>query len=76
MIYKFKVCVWLPQTTEIYLSAESDEHALSNFKKLNLNEFKFHDDGMRKSRATFEVIKDVEVKNTTNRTVDRFREES
>ena len=76
MIYKFKVWVWLPQTTEIYLSAESDEHALSNFKKLNLSEFKFHDDGMRKSRATFEVIKDGEVKNTTNRTVDRFREES
>ena len=76
MIYKFKVWVWLPQTTEIYLSAEDDDHALSNFKKLNLNEFKFRDDGMRKSRVTYEVVKDVEVKNTTHRTVDRFREES
>ena len=76
MIYKFKVWVWLPQITAIYLSAEDDDHSLSNFKKLNLNEFKFRDDGMRKSRVTYEVIKDVEVKNTTHRTVDRFREKS
>ncbi len=31
---------------------------------------------MRKSRVTYEVVKDVEVKDTTHRTVDRFREES
>ena len=76
MIYKFKVWVWLPQTTEIYLSAESDEHAISNFNKLDLKEFSWKDDGMRKSRITYEVVKDVEVKDTTHRTVDRFREES
>ena len=56
MIYKFKVWVWLPQTTEIYLSAESDEHAISNFNKLDLKEFSWKDDGMRKSRVTYEVI--------------------
>ena len=76
MIYKFKVWVWLPQVTEIYLSAESDEHAISNFNKLDLNEFSWKDDGMRKSRITYEVVKDVKVKDTTHRTVDRFREES
>ena len=39
MIYKFKVWVWLPQVTEIYLSAENDDHAVSNFNKLDLNDF-------------------------------------
>ena len=75
MIYKFKVWVWLPQTTEIYLSAENDEHAISNFNKLDLKEFSWKDDGMRKSRMTYEVVKDVKVKDTTHRTVDKFREE-
>ena len=76
MIYKFKVWVWLPQVTEIYLSAENDEHAISNFNKLDLKEFSWKDDGMRKSRMTYEVVKDVEVKDATHRTVDKFREES
>ena len=76
MIYKFKIWVWLPQTTEIYLSAENDEHAISNFNKLDLKEFSWKDDGMRKSRITYEVVKDVKVKDTTHRTVDKFREES
>ena len=76
MIYKFKVWVWLPQVTEIYLSAENDEHAISNFNKLDLKEFSWKDDGMRKSRMTYEVVKDVEVKDATHRTVDRFKEES
>ena len=76
MIYKFKVWVWLPQVTEIYLSAENDEHAISNFNKLDLKEFSWKDDGLRKSRMTYEVIKDVKVQDTTHRTVDKFREES
>ena len=76
MIYKFKVWVWLPQVTEIYLSAENDEHAVSNFNKLDLKEFSWKDDGMRKSRITYEVVNDVKVKDTTHRTVDKFREES
>ncbi len=76
MIYKFKVWVWLPQVTEIYLSAENDEHAISNFNKLDLKEFSWKDDGLRKSRMTYEVIKDVKVQDTTHRTVDKFGEES
>ena len=76
MIYKFKVWVWLPQVTEIYLSAESDEHAISNFNKLDLKEFSWKDDGLRKSRMTYEVIKDVKVQDATHRTVDKFGEES
>ena len=76
MIYKFKVWVWLPQVTEIYLSAENDEHAISNFNKLDLKEFSWKDDGMRKSRMTYEVVKDVKVKDTTHRTVDKFGEKS
>ena len=76
MIYKFKVWVWLPQVTEIYLSAENDEHAISNFNKLDLKEFSWKDDGLRKSRMTYEVIKDVKVQDITHRTVDKFGEES
>ena len=76
MIYKFKVWVWLPQVTEIYLSAENDEHAISNFNKLDLKEFSWKDDGLRKSRMTYEGIKDVKVQDTTHRTVDKFGEES
>ena len=76
MIYKFKVWVWLPQVTEIYLSAENDEHAISNFNKLDLKEFSWKDDGLRKSRMTYEVIKDVKVQDTTHITVDKFGEES
>ena len=58
------------------LTCENDEHAISNFNKLDLKEFSWKDDGMRKSRITYEVVKDVKVKDTTHRTVDRFREES
>ena len=32
--------------------------------------------GMTPLRMTYEVVKDVKVKDTTHRTVDRFREES
>ena len=57
MIYKFKVWAWLPMTTEIHLSENSDEEAVKTFNKLDLSKgFNWRDDGMRKSRATYEVI--------------------
>ena len=37
MIYKFKVWVWLPMTTEIHLSATSDEDANKTFNKIDLS---------------------------------------
>ena len=55
MIYKFKVWVWLPMTTEIYLTSLNDEDAVKVFKKLDLKGFNWRDDGMRKSRVTYEV---------------------
>ena len=56
MIYKFKVWVWLPMTTEIYLSASKDEEAAQIFNKIDLKkDFNWRDDGMRKSRVTYEV---------------------
>ena len=56
MIYKFKVWVWLPMTTEIYLSASKDEEAAQTFNKIDLKkDFNWRDDGMRKSRVTYEV---------------------
>ncbi len=44
MIYKFKVWVWLPMTTEIHLTALSDKEAVETFNKIG------------KSRVTYEVI--------------------
>jgi hypothetical protein len=56
MIYKFKVWVWLPMTTEIYLSASNDKEAAQTFNKIDLKKgFNWRDDGMRKSRVTYEV---------------------
>ena len=57
MIYKFKVWVWLPMKTEIYLSATSDEYALETFNKIDISKgFDWKDDGIRKSKVTYEVI--------------------
>ena len=57
MIYKFKVWVWLPMTTEVHLSAIDDEDALKTFNKIDLKKgFDWRDDGIRKSKVTYEVI--------------------
>ena len=56
MIYKFKVWCWLPMTTEVHLAAIDDEDALKVFKKLELTKgFNWKEDGMRKSRVTYEI---------------------
>ena len=57
MIYKFKVWCWLPMTTEVHLSAIDDEDALKTFNKIDLTKgFDWRDDGIRKSKVTYEVI--------------------
>ena len=57
MIYRFKVWVWLPMTTEIHLTAIDDEDAVKTFNKIDLKKgFDWRDDGMRKSRVTYEII--------------------
>ena len=57
MIYKFKVWCWLPMTTEVHLSAIDDEDALKIFNKIDLTKgFDWRDDGIRKSKVTYEVI--------------------
>jgi len=56
MIYKFKVWVWLPMTTEVHLSAIDDEDANKIFNKIDLTKgFNWRDDGMHKSRVTYEI---------------------
>ena len=56
MIYKFKVWVWLPMTTEVYLTAINDNDAVKMFNKIDLKKgFNWRDDGMRKSKVTYEV---------------------
>ena len=57
MIYKFKVWVWLPMTTDVHLSAIDDKDALKTFNKIDLTKgFDWRDDGIRKSKMTYEVI--------------------
>ena len=57
MIYRFKIWCWLPMTTEIHLTALSDEEAVKTFNKIDLTKgFNWRDDGMRKSRCTYEII--------------------
>ena len=57
MIYRFKVWCWLPMTTEIHLTALSDEEAVETFNKIDLTKgFDWRDDGIRKSKVTYEVI--------------------
>ena len=57
MIYRFKVWVWLPMTTEVHLTAIDDEDAVKTFNKIDLTKgFDWRDDGIRKSKATYEVI--------------------
>ena len=56
MIYKFRVWVWLPMTTEVQLSAIDDEDANKIFNKIDLTKgFNWRDDGMHKSRVTYEI---------------------
>ena len=57
MIYKFKVWCWLPMTSEVHLSAIDDEDSLKTFNKIDLTKgFDWRDDGIRKSKVTYEVI--------------------
>ena len=56
MIYKFRVWVWLPMTTEVHLAAIDDEDAVKVFNKIDLTKgFNWRDDGMHKSRVTYEI---------------------
>ena len=56
MIYKFRVWAWLPMTTEVHLSAIDDEDANKIFNKIDLTKgFNWREDGMHKSRVTYEV---------------------
>ena len=70
MIYKFKVWVWLPMTTEVYLTALDDKDSVKIFNKLDLKGFNWRDDGMRNSRVTYEV----ENVQNTNKSIDPKRE--
>ena len=70
MIYKFKVWVWLPMTTEVYLTALDDKDSIKIFNKLDLKSFNWRDDGMRNSRVTYEV----ENVQNTDKSIDPKRE--
>ena len=70
MIYKFKVWVWLPMTTEVYLTAIDDKDSIKIFDKLDLKGFNWRDDGMRKSRVTY-VVENVQ---NTDKSINPKRE--
>ena len=76
MIYKFKRWMYLPYVTEVFINANTDKEALETFNQINLKTLSWKECGMIPLRMTYEVVKDVKVKDTTHRTVDKFREES
>ena len=76
MIYKFKRWMYLPYVTEVFINADTDQEALETFREIDLKTLSWKECGMTPLRMTYEVIKDVKIKNTTHRTVDKFREES
>ena len=67
---------WLPMTTDIHLSAIDDKDALKIFNKIDLTEgFNWRDDGIRKSKVTYEVINDQNVDKSSS-TSDTSRKKS
>ena len=58
MIYKFKIWVWKPMVTEIFITADNDEEATRVLKSINLNSFNWKRESMLHNRTTYEVIKD------------------
>ena len=76
MIYKFKRWMYLPYVTEVFINADTDKEALETFREIDLKTLSWKECGMTPLRMTYEVVKDVKVKDTSHRTVDKFREES
>lgn len=58
MIYKFKIWVWKPMVTEIFITADNDEEATRVLKSIDLNSFNWKRESMLHNRTTYEVIKD------------------
>jgi hypothetical protein len=58
MIYKFKVWVWKPMVTEVFINVDNDEEAAKVFKSVDLNNFNWQREPLLHSRTTYEVIKD------------------
>ena len=58
MIYKFKIWVWEPMVTEIFITADNDEEATKVFKSVDLNNFNWQREKKLHDRTTYEVIKD------------------
>jgi hypothetical protein len=58
MIYKFKMKYYYPVTTEVFISAESDEQALKANNELNLSTLDWKEDPIRQDQMTYEVVKD------------------
>jgi len=76
MIYKFRKWIWIPHVSEIFISANTDYEALCIMENIDLKTLSWEQCSMTPLRMTYEVVKDVKVKNISHRTVDRFREES
>ena len=58
MIYKFRMKYYYPVTTEVFISAESDEQALKIIKELDPNTLTWNECPLTPYRTTYEIIKD------------------
>jgi|TARA_A100001201_G_C3955793_1_gene161052 predicted nucleic acid-binding protein len=60
MIYKFRIWVYKPVTTEIFVDANSDDHAKEIVNKLDSDTFNWQECQITPDRVTYEVIKSDE----------------
>ena len=60
MIYKFRIWVYKPVTTEIFVDANSDDHAKEIVNKLDSDTFNWQECHITPDRVTYEVIKSDE----------------
>ena len=62
MIYKFKIWVYVPHVTEIYINADTDSQAVETLSNIKPNSLSWKECPMSALRRTYEVIKSDDTK--------------
>ena len=57
MIYKFKVWVYIPHVTEIYINADTDTQSLETLESLDPKSLSWKECPMTALRKTYEIVK-------------------
>ena len=62
MIYKFRIWVYKPYVTEIYINADSDTQAGETLNGIKPNSLSWQECSLTSLRKTYEVIKSDDTK--------------